>query len=93
VQRGELSPRAALHDMLERSVQWRRGVLLRGWVVEASTIDALTFPADLVRAPLAGMGIAVGQYRPKGSPWSRLIIFILAESAQERVATGERQVF
>ena len=80
VQRGASSPSAALHRMLERAADRMPGTLVRAWMLEASSIEDLTFPADMLRVPLLGVGVAVGHYRPKGAPWTRLVIFVLAAS-------------
>jgi hypothetical protein len=84
VQRGESRPKQALQQMLERSADRMPGVAFRGWVFEASSLDDVTFPQDLVRTPMAGVAISVGHYRPKNSPWSRLVIFILAATGDSR---------
>jgi hypothetical protein len=80
VQRGELRPTAALKRMLEKSADALTGVPLHGWVFEASTLDDVLFPRELLWYPIAGVSIAVTHYRPKNSPWSRLVVFIVVAS-------------
>jgi hypothetical protein len=75
---GANGPRGALRDMLEETADEHPGFRFRGYVYELSSFDELTFPAELVHMSLAGVGIAVGHYRPAGSPWWRLIVYIVA---------------
>jgi len=77
VARGELTPRRALERLLQHSAERFAGVGFHGWVFEASSVDDIRFPAELLRAPVGGVAISVNHYRPKNGPWSRLIIFIL----------------
>ena len=53
---------------------------MHGWVVEATSLDSVAFPPELAEEPVGGVAIAVSHYRPRGAPWSRLIIFIVATS-------------
>jgi hypothetical protein len=94
VQRGEATPHAALQRMIARAAEWMTGVMVRGWVIETSSIDSLTFPTDMLRDPLSGVSVAVARYRPKGAPWTRLLIFVLATSADVgRTAARDRVSF
>ena len=77
VSKGELSPKRALERMLQHSAERFAGVGFHGWMFEASSVDDIRFPADLLRAPVGGVAIAVTHYRPKNGPWSRLVVFIL----------------
>jgi hypothetical protein len=81
VERGESSPRQALRRMLDRTANRNPGYLFRGFVLEMSSVEDIVFPSELLRTQLSGVAIAVGHYRPKGAPWSRLIVFVLAASA------------
>jgi hypothetical protein len=77
VARGELSPHRALERMLQHSAERFAGVGFHGWMFEASSVDDIRFPADLLRAQVGGVVISVTHYHPKNGPWSRLVIFIL----------------
>ncbi|MGZ3426223.1 MAG: hypothetical protein ACXVCV_06215 [Polyangia bacterium] len=78
VQRGDATTKQALKRMLESSAARLPGVAFRGFVFEVSSLEDLDFPRDLVKQPLAGVAISVTHYRPKNSPWTRLLVFILA---------------
>jgi hypothetical protein len=72
------------------------GVAFHGWVFEASSLDELEFPRELVKQPLAGVAVAVTHYRPKNSPWTRLLVFILAAEPPHdglTVAASARPLF
>lgn len=90
VQRGELTPKRALERMLQHSAERFAGVGFHGWMFEASSIDDIRFPADLLRAPLGGVAIAVTHYRPKNGPWSRLVIFVLTAAPSSHGLTTVR---
>jgi hypothetical protein len=94
VQQGDSSPRQALDRMLNRSAEKYPGFAFNGWVFEASSLDDLTFPPELLRQPLGGVAVAVAHYRPKNSPWSQLVVLIIAASAGsgEQMSVG-REVF
>lgn len=77
VARGELSPKRALQRMLQHSAERFAGVGFHGWMFEASSVDEIRFPADLLNAQVGGVAISVGHYRPKSGPWSRLVVFII----------------
>lgn len=81
-----------MNRMLERAAGNWPGTVVRGWVYEASSIEELTFSPEMLRMPLADVGIAVGHYRPKGAPWSRLIIFIVATTADTRGSVARDHV-
>ena len=77
VYKGELTPKPALERMLKHLAERFAGVGFHGWMFEASSVDDIRFPADLLRATLGGIAVSVTHYRPKNSPWSRLVIFVV----------------
>ena len=91
VARGELSPTRALERMLQHSAERFAGVGFHGWVFEASSVDDIRFPADLLRAQVGGVAIAVNHYRPKNGPWSRLVVFILTAAPSSHGLTTVRR--
>ena len=91
VGRGELSTTRALERMLQHASERSPGVGFHGWVFEASSVDDLRFPKDLLLAPVGGVAIAVSHYRPKNGPWSRLVIFILTEAPSSQGQTSARR--
>ncbi|MDB4968617.1 MAG: hypothetical protein JWN44_4306 [Myxococcales bacterium] len=80
VQRGELQPKRALERILQRSAERLPGVPFHGWVFEASSLDDVRFPRELIWYPIAGVTVSVTHYRPRNSPWSRLVVFIVVAS-------------
>jgi hypothetical protein len=88
VQRGDSTPKQAMRRMLEHSAERVPGVGFHGFVFEASSIDELTFPVELVHQALAGVAIAVTHYHPKNGPWSRLVVFILSAAPSSNGQTS-----
>jgi hypothetical protein len=83
VQHGR-APRDGLQTLLERCVERLGWTAVRGWLLQTNTLDEVTFPPELVEEPLGGVAIAVSHFRPQGSPWSQLIVFIVATSGGVR---------
>jgi hypothetical protein len=88
VQRGASSPKEALRRMLQHSAESVPGVGFRGFMFEASSIDDLTFPVELVNRALGGVAISVAHYHPKNGPWWRLVVFILAAAPSNNGQTS-----
>jgi hypothetical protein len=74
---GRLAPRAALDDALARAVA-ATGRPLRGWVVEASDLDALRMPDELDDWESVELAVAVSYYQPADEPWGHYVALIIA---------------
>ncbi|WP_437286772.1 hypothetical protein [Sorangium sp. So ce406] len=76
VHAGELDAGSALDAVLEQAVH-RFGRNMRGYVVEATSIDALELPPEILRQRALHLDIGVTHHRPKGAAWAQYVIFIV----------------
>lgn len=76
VQAGSRTPLEALSDLLERASE-RLGRSVRGWVAEASSLDRVKLPDQLLTQPSLAVGIGVGHHRPQGAAWGRFVVMIV----------------
>jgi hypothetical protein len=74
-----IDPLEALEDALARATA-ASAQPLRGWVLEASQLDAATLPPDLLDAETLRLAVAVGYYQPEEEPWGRYVVLILANA-------------
>jgi hypothetical protein len=58
-------------DRLHRSV--------RGWVVATNDLDALPFPAELMRGGAVSVGVEVTHYKEPGAAWGQYVVFLVME--------------
>jgi hypothetical protein len=69
-------PRDALRDLLHSSgAALKRAV--KGWVVETSELEDVTFPEELLAEPQVWVSIGVSSYRPEGEAWGRYVVLIV----------------
>jgi hypothetical protein len=73
---GEQPPSQALHVLLQRGV-WTSHKNMRGYLIEAVSVDAVEIPAEIVRQPLLDIEIGVTHHRPKGAAWAQLVILVV----------------
>jgi hypothetical protein len=76
VQAGSRAPEEALDDLLKH-VANDLGRSARGWVVETTSLDRISFPSELVASPSAGLGIGVAHHRRQGQPWGRFVVLVV----------------
>jgi hypothetical protein len=50
---------------------------MKGYVVEAASVDALEIPADVIEQPTLHLEIGVTHHRPPGAAWAQLVIVVM----------------
>jgi hypothetical protein len=76
VQRGEQAPMDALNESL-RAAAHRSGASMRGYVFEATSLDAMEFPPQILRKPHLYLELGVTHYKPPGAAWAQLVIVVV----------------
>jgi hypothetical protein len=75
---GEMTPSEGVEDLLSWAAARHKGA--KGWGAEASSIDEMKLPDELVARPEATVGILVVSYRPRNEPWVRVAaLFIVVD--------------
>ncbi|MEE9221127.1 MAG: hypothetical protein V3U34_06340, partial [candidate division NC10 bacterium] len=76
VRSGAASPTNALNDLLQVSVRvLRRSV--NGFALEASQLEDLQLPEEILRRRSLEVAIGVTHYQPKWAPWGRYVILVI----------------
>jgi hypothetical protein len=76
VNEGKVAPMDALHAALEVGVS-RFGASMQGYVVEATSLDALQIPEDILAQPTLHLEIGVTHHKPPGAAWAQLVIVVV----------------
>src|SRR5437773_10762299 len=76
VHTGQAQPMAVLQEVLETGVS-RFGASMRGWVLEATSLNALEIPAEVLRQPTLHLEIGVTHFKPPGAAWAQLVIVVV----------------
>jgi hypothetical protein len=76
VNEGKAQPMEALEAVLEQGVA-RFGAGMRGYVVEATSLDALEIPAEVLKQPTLTLEIGVTHHKPKGAAWAQFVILVV----------------
>ena len=74
---GHLEPRAALDAALAQATA-AAGRPLHGWVLEASRLDDLRLPDEIVDLESVQLAVAVGYYQEANDPWGHYVALIVA---------------
>ncbi len=95
VQRGEAEPMDTLNVALSAGVS-RFGAGMRGVVMEATAIEAVEIPDEIIRARRLFLEIGVSHHKPEGAAWGQLVIVIVYTDPRELRASHapphERQI-
>lgn len=75
---GTMEPRAALQQVMELASD-RFGINVRGFVVEASSVESLQLPEELVNQRNLRYEIGVTHRKPEGAAWAQLVILVVFE--------------
>jgi hypothetical protein len=75
VHAGKSQPMEALQSVLESGVG-RFGTAMRGYVVEATSLNALQIPEEILKQPTLHLEIGVTHHRPPGAAWGQLVILV-----------------
>jgi hypothetical protein len=76
VNEGRAQPMEALQAVLERGVS-RFGAGMRGYAVEATSLDALEIPAEVLKQGTLHLEIGVTHHKPPGAAWAQLVILVV----------------
>ncbi|HXU03281.1 MAG TPA: hypothetical protein VN903_20085 [Polyangia bacterium] len=80
VQQGEWTPKDALQASLNDASS-RYNASMQGLVVEATSLDALEIPAQVLSQANLQLEIGVTHYKPPGAAWAQLVIVVVFVSA------------
>lgn len=82
-------PKDALEHLLHRASRKLRGKRISAGYFNASSLDELEIPKDLVDKDPLSVALAVAPYREKGAAWgSYVVLYVTIRSAGTRTATG-----
>lgn len=76
VNQGTAQPMEALQRVLARGVS-QFGADMRGYVVEATSLDALQIPAEVLAQPKLYLEIGVTHFKPEGAAWAQFVILVI----------------
>jgi len=80
VQQGARTPVGALHASLEEATSLYR-TDTKGVVFEATSLDAMELPREIVARAGLQLEIGVTHYKPPGAAWAQLVIVVVYVSA------------
>lgn len=76
VNQGQQQPWDALNGVLEVGVS-RFGANMRGYVVEATSLNAVQIPREILEQPTLQLSIGVTHFKPPGAAWAQMVIVIV----------------
>ncbi|TMQ19675.1 MAG: hypothetical protein E6J91_05660 [Deltaproteobacteria bacterium] len=76
VNHGTAQPMEALQRVLARGVN-QFGADMRGYVVEATSLDALEIPVEVLAQPKLVLEIGVTHHKPQGAAWAQFVILVI----------------
>jgi len=76
VQHGEQSPADALRESL-RAASRRSNANMRGYVFEATSLDALQIPEEILKQSHLYLELGVTHYKPPGAAWAQLVVVVV----------------
>ena len=76
VHAGKQSPSEALQAVLDWGAA-RFGNHTRGYVVEATSLDSVEIPEDVLAQPTLHLDFGVTHHRPPGAAWGQLVILVV----------------
>jgi hypothetical protein len=76
VQSGEQAPVDALRESLQAATR-RMGTSMRGYVVQATSLDVLELPPAILRKPHLYLDVGVTHWKPPGAAWAELVILVI----------------
>jgi hypothetical protein len=79
---GDEEPMSALAVAMHAFASTGSGTL-HGYVAEATQIDAVPIPPELLRLPKAQVAVAVTHHKAKGAAWGQLVVFYMAVTSSE----------
>ena len=79
VQQGTWTPMTALKASLQEASD-RFSASMRGIVVEATSLDALEIPPEVLKQANLQIEVGVTHYKPPGAAWAQLVIIVVYAS-------------
>jgi hypothetical protein len=79
VQQGRRVPMSALRASLEEASD-RFHTDMRGYVIEAHSLDAFEIPPEIIRQPALNLEVGITHYKPPGAAWAQLVIVVVYAS-------------
>jgi len=71
------TPTEALDSLLQAAVEQTQRPA-RGWVSEASRIEELVYPPEILSEAALDVALGVAYYVPENEPWGRWVVFFVA---------------
>jgi len=85
---GEATPDEALNDLMKQSVQTLSSGV-QGFALSGSSTAQLSIPDALLSRPTLRLAIAVGHYKVKNEPWTKLaVLLVLPAEGSRQTAHG-----
>lgn len=76
VREGRKLPRDALERVLQRA-STSYGMAMNGYIIEASSLDELEIPEDVLRQPTLHLDIGVTHHKAEGAAWAQYTILVI----------------
>jgi hypothetical protein len=73
---GRKQPLEALDELMQLGVS-RLHQSMRGYIVETTSLDALTMPEEILTQPDLQFQIGVTHHKPEGAAWAQFVIIVL----------------
>lgn len=70
------APRDALQQVLQRA-STSYEMAMKGYVIEASSLDELEIPEDVLRQPVLALDIGVTHHKAQGAAWAQYTILVV----------------
>lgn len=81
VRQGALAPYDALRASLQYAAERSGSRALKGYVVEATSVDVVDLPAKFLSQPRLELEVGVTHYKPPGAAWAQLVILVIYDAA------------
>ena len=81
VNKGTVGPYDALRASLQVAAARSGSRALKGYLVEATSVDVVDLPPKFLSQPNLELEIAVTHYKPPGAAWAQLVILVIYDAA------------
>jgi hypothetical protein len=78
---GRVDPYDALRTSLQMGAESSGARALKGYLVEATSVDVVELPPQFLSQPNMALEVAVTHYKPPGAAWAQLVILIVYDAA------------
>jgi hypothetical protein len=86
VHEGKASPEDALHEVLQAAAG-RFSLDMRGYLIDAASLDELRIPEEVLRQPTLHMDIGVTHYKAPGAAWAQYAILVVYAAYADGMAS------